>query len=49
VDCKIQKGRFVISVPGVEDLSLEQIALKETGTLFEETFGLPVLLRRSRN
>jgi exopolyphosphatase / guanosine-5'-triphosphate,3'-diphosphate pyrophosphatase len=49
LDCQIQKGRFVIAIRGTEDLSLEQIALKETVTLFEETFGLPVLLRRSQN
>ena len=29
----------------VEDLSLENLALKQTGTLFEETFGTSVLLR----
>jgi exopolyphosphatase/guanosine-5'-triphosphate,3'-diphosphate pyrophosphatase len=49
IDCQIQKGRFVIAIPAAEDLSLEQIALKESVTLFEETFGLPVLLRRSRS
>jgi exopolyphosphatase/guanosine-5'-triphosphate,3'-diphosphate pyrophosphatase len=37
--------RLVISVPMVEDLSLENLALKQTGALFEETFGTPVLLR----
>jgi exopolyphosphatase/guanosine-5'-triphosphate,3'-diphosphate pyrophosphatase len=41
-------GRLVISIPNVEDLSLEQLALKQTGTLFEETYGMPVLLRRLR-
>jgi exopolyphosphatase/guanosine-5'-triphosphate,3'-diphosphate pyrophosphatase len=37
--------RLVISVPMVEDLSLEALALKQNGALFEETFGTPVLLR----
>lgn len=46
--CSIQGERLVISIPGVEDLSLEQVALKQTVNLFEETFGLSVLLRRSR-
>ncbi len=46
--CSIQGERLIISIPGVEDLSLEQVALKQTVTLFEETFGLSVLLRRSR-
>lgn len=46
--CSIQKSRLVISVPGVDDLSLEQIAMKQTAQLFEETYGLSVLMRRSR-
>ncbi|HZN33266.1 MAG TPA: exopolyphosphatase [Pirellulaceae bacterium] len=40
--------RLVISIPMVEDLSLETLALKQNGSLFEETFGLPVLLRMAR-
>lgn len=43
-----ESGRLVIAVPQVEDLSLEQLALKQSGTLFEETFGMPVLLRKMR-
>ena len=41
-------GRLVIAIPQVEDLSLEQLALKQSGSLFEETFGMPVLLRKVR-
>ena len=41
-------GRLVIAIPQVEDLSLEQLALKQSGSLFEETFGMPVLLRKLR-
>lgn len=40
-----EDDRLVISIPMVEDLSLETLALKQNGALFEETFGLPVLLR----
>ena len=40
--------RLVISIPLVEDLSLEMLALKQNGALFEETFGFPVLLRMAR-
>jgi hypothetical protein len=32
----------------VEDLSLENLALKQNGALFEETFGTPVLLRMAQ-
>ncbi|MDX1944863.1 MAG: exopolyphosphatase [Pirellulaceae bacterium] len=48
VVCERDGGRLIISVPLVEDLSLEQLALKQNGALFEETFGLPVLLRMAR-
>jgi exopolyphosphatase/guanosine-5'-triphosphate,3'-diphosphate pyrophosphatase len=40
-----EDDRLVISIPMVEDLSLETLGLKQNGLLFEETFGLPVLLR----
>lgn len=43
-----EKSKLVIAVPDVDDLSLEQLALKQTGSLFEEIFGIPVLLRTVR-
>jgi exopolyphosphatase/guanosine-5'-triphosphate,3'-diphosphate pyrophosphatase len=48
LSCSREDGRLVISIPLVEDLSLEQLALKQNGSLFEEIFGLPVLLRMAR-
>ncbi|QDU28733.1 Exopolyphosphatase [Anatilimnocola aggregata] len=48
ITCSREDGRLVISIPLVEDLSLEQLALKQNGSLFEEVFGLPVLLRMAR-
>jgi exopolyphosphatase/guanosine-5'-triphosphate,3'-diphosphate pyrophosphatase len=47
--CFRDGGRMVIAVRDLEDLSLEQLALRQQGTLFEETFGMPVLLRRERS
>jgi exopolyphosphatase/guanosine-5'-triphosphate,3'-diphosphate pyrophosphatase len=44
-----EKSKLVIAVPDVDDLSLEQVALKQTGSLFEEIFGIPVLLRTVRS
>lgn len=44
-----EKSKLVIAAPNVDDLSLEQLALKQTGTLFEEIFGMPVLLRTARS
>lgn len=46
--CTRERDRLVISVPGVDDVSLEQLAINQTGGLFEETYGMKVLLRRVR-
>ncbi|MAE65055.1 MAG: exopolyphosphatase [Phycisphaeraceae bacterium] len=43
--CERDGGDLVIVTPGVQDLSSEQFALKQKGTLFEEIFGLRVILR----
>jgi exopolyphosphatase / guanosine-5'-triphosphate,3'-diphosphate pyrophosphatase len=43
-----ERDRLVISIPLVEDLSLENLALKQNGALFEETYGTPVLLRMAQ-
>jgi exopolyphosphatase/guanosine-5'-triphosphate,3'-diphosphate pyrophosphatase len=48
-ECTRESGRLVITIPQVEDLSLEQLALRQNGSLFEETFGIPVLLRTRRD
>ena len=48
VECKIDKQQLVITVPDHSDLSMEQLAMRQIGGLFEETFGLPILLRGKR-
>jgi exopolyphosphatase/guanosine-5'-triphosphate,3'-diphosphate pyrophosphatase len=45
IHCVRETAGFLIEVPNVSDLSLEQMALKQKGPLFEETFGLQVVLR----
>jgi exopolyphosphatase/guanosine-5'-triphosphate,3'-diphosphate pyrophosphatase len=47
-ECLRQKDQLVITVAGVDDLSLEQLSLRQSGTLYEEIFGTPVLLRKGR-
>ena len=47
-ECAREDGRLVISVPHVDDLSLERLALKQKDSLFEEIFGMQVLLRTVR-
>ena len=46
IQCVCEDGNLAVSARHVEDLSLEQLALKQKGPLFEETFGLKVLLRK---
>ncbi len=48
IHCERDGERFVITITGVEDLSLEQLTLRQTGNLFEEVFGMNVLLRTKR-
>lgn len=43
-----RRGRLAITIPQVDDLSHEQLALKQTDTLFEETLGVAVALRKYR-
>lgn len=43
-----EDGRLVVGVPNVDDLSLEQLALRTNGALFDETFGMQAMLRRIR-
>lgn len=45
LQCARNKQRLIITVPDVEDLSVEQLALKQGGGMFEDVFGLKVQLR----
>ena len=46
--CEIKGNRLVISVMKVQDISLEQLALRQNASLFEDVFGLQVQLRAIR-
>ena len=45
IRCVRESKRLVIIVPGVDDVSLEQIAMRQNSGLFQDVFGVPVLLR----
>jgi exopolyphosphatase/guanosine-5'-triphosphate,3'-diphosphate pyrophosphatase len=45
VRCLRERERLVIRVPGVDDVSLEQLSMRQNAGLFEEIFGVTVLLR----
>lgn len=42
IKCRLENNRLIIVATGVDDVSLEQLALRQTGNLFEEIFGFPV-------
>lgn len=45
ISCSREERRFIIDVPGVTDLSLEDLALRGKGTMFEDVYGMEVVLR----
>ena len=45
LQCSNERNQIVITVPDVEELALEQLALKQSGSLFEEIFGKPPMIR----
>jgi exopolyphosphatase/guanosine-5'-triphosphate,3'-diphosphate pyrophosphatase len=48
ISCSREDQRFVITVPDVEDVTLERLALKEKALLFESIFGLQVVIRTTQ-
>ena len=45
VECLRKGRRLLITAPGVDDLSVEQLAVNQSRGLFEQIFGLQVTLR----
>jgi exopolyphosphatase / guanosine-5'-triphosphate,3'-diphosphate pyrophosphatase len=48
INCRITGKRMIVNAVGVEDVSLEQLAFRESSSLFEETYGIPCQLRASQ-
>jgi len=48
IQCRVSGKKLVITASGVEDVSLEQLALRQSGNLFEETYGMPTQIRAMR-
>ena len=46
--CTRERGQFVLTIPNIEDLTLERLAMREKGNLFEEMFGSGIVLRETR-
>jgi len=47
IQCRQENKRLILMSSGAEDVSLEQLALRQSGTLFEEVYGLAVQIRSS--
>ncbi len=41
-------GKFIITVPDIDDLSIEQMAMRQKADMFEQTYGMRVVLRVGR-
>ncbi|MFK8112549.1 MAG: HD domain-containing protein [Rubripirellula sp.] len=48
IQCSCDGRQLVINVPGVDDVSLEQIAMRQNAGLFRDVFGMQVLLRAGK-
>ncbi len=44
ISCNHCENTFLITLPNVDDIALEQLSLQNKGTLFEEVYGLKVVL-----
>ncbi len=47
IHCERKDHQLVILVPSVNDLALEQLALKQQGSLFEDIYGMQIVLRKT--
>jgi len=45
IRCRRDGDRLTIATHGIEDVSLEQLTVRQSGDLFEEIFGMSVFLR----
>ena len=48
IQCHRDTKQFVIQASGVDDVSLEQVAMRMGAALFRDTFGLSVMLRAGK-
>jgi len=49
IDCRIEQNRIGIHVEESVELSLERLELKQSGGLFEDIFGKPLILTSNRD
>jgi exopolyphosphatase/guanosine-5'-triphosphate,3'-diphosphate pyrophosphatase len=47
VVCEVTSKQLLLTLPGIQDVSIEQVAIKQLSGLFRDVFGLTVVLRNS--
>jgi exopolyphosphatase/guanosine-5'-triphosphate,3'-diphosphate pyrophosphatase len=47
IECARENSQFVITAESADDLSLEQLALQQKSELFQEVYGMPIVLHRT--
>jgi exopolyphosphatase/guanosine-5'-triphosphate,3'-diphosphate pyrophosphatase len=46
VSCGLESGGFVVTVDTIDDLALEQMAIRAKGPMFEDVYGMKMVLRQ---
>lgn len=46
ISCTRDHDTFIITLPNVDDITLEQLSLQNKGTLFEDVYGMKVILQK---
>jgi hypothetical protein len=46
MECQVTDEGFIIYIAGIDDFSLEQYSIRSKGTLFEDVYGLNIILRK---
>lgn len=49
IEVKINKNKLIISLLGIQDASVERLAMKSKGDLFQDIFGLEIIIEESSN
>jgi len=44
--CTHNDDEFVISIPDIDDITLEQLGIQSKGTMFEDVYGMKIILRK---
>lgn len=47
-ECFVERQQLIITISELTDLSMEQLAIQQNGGLFQDTFGMKILLRATR-